>query len=102
MRTREPGLWALLSFVTGAIVTGAFFVMFAMDEGSRAQGGRYYVAIGALVILGVLDTQIERFAIRLAPRRPWTTPPERRYAGISLLLWLAAAVVLLGGAWLLR
>ncbi len=97
----EPGLWLVFGLLTMAVIGAAIVIMLSMDAGSRPRAGRFYVAIGALVLLGFLDTQIERFVIRLAAPSLGTTSPERRYAAVSLPLWLLAAVVLLGAAWLL-
>jgi hypothetical protein len=100
-RSGEHGLWMLLLCLAASIVGGAGFVMLRMDAGSRVQGGRYYVAIGALVLLAVLDKQIERVVVRRAPLYFGVSPPERRYAAVSLVLWLLSAVVLVALAVLL-
>jgi hypothetical protein len=76
----------VLIVVALLVVGGAAWVMFDMDASSRSQGGRFYVAVGALVLLGVLD--------RLAGGR-------RDQALASLVVMLLAAVVLVGLAlWL--
>jgi hypothetical protein len=99
--TLENFLRILLGFITIGTVAGAIFLMLKMDAGSRSQGGRFYVAIAALVILGVVDSAFRKLVIRRAPPSFGTTDAESRYAMISLLLLLVSAVILFGAAWLL-
>ena len=75
--------------------------MLKMDGGSRSQGGRFYVAIAAIVILGAVDSQFRKLVVRRAPFSLGTTEAESRYAMISLLLMLLSAVLLIGLAWYL-
>ncbi|HEY2919628.1 MAG TPA: hypothetical protein VGK77_11625 [Candidatus Binatia bacterium] len=91
----------LLGIVSVATVAGAIFLMLKMDSGSRSQGGRFYVAIAALVILGAVDSQFRKLVVRRAPFSLTTTEAESRYSLVSLLLLLISAVVLIGAAWLL-
>jgi hypothetical protein len=91
----------LLSIIAIATVAGGAFLMLKMDGGSRSQGGRFYVAIAALVILGAVDSQFRKLVARRAPFSVGTTEAESRYALISLLLLLLSAVVLFGAALLL-
>ena len=79
---------------------GAVFLMLKMDSGSRTQE-RFYVAIAALVLLGAVDSQVQRLVRRRMPFSLATTVKERRYSGVSLVLMLVAAVVLIALAWLL-
>jgi hypothetical protein len=82
-----------------SILGGAVFLMLQLDSGHRQV--RLYVAIAALLLLGTLDTQVERLLRRRTPFSIAPTEAERRYSGLSLLVLLAAAVVLIGLAWLL-
>jgi hypothetical protein len=75
--------------------------MIDMDRSSVSQGGRYYVAVAALVALGAIDAQIQKTFNRRLPFSLTTTPQESRYALISLLSLIAAGVVLIGVAWIL-
>jgi hypothetical protein len=99
--TLETFLRILLGFIAVATVAGAVFLMLKMDGGSRGQGGRFYVAIAALVILGAVDSQFRKLVERRAPFSFGTTEAESHYALISLLLLLVSAVILFGAAWLL-
>jgi hypothetical protein len=100
-RTLEVGLAILLGVAASAILAGAIFLMLKMDAGSRSQGGRFYVALAALVALGAVESQLARLVRRRAPLSLTTTAGERRYMVVSLLLLLVAAVVLIGLALLL-
>lgn len=91
----------LLGIIAVATLAGAIFLMLKMDSGSRSQGGRFYVAIIALVILGAVDSQFRKLIVRRAPFSLATTETESRYAMVSLLLMLLSAVVLFGAAWYL-
>jgi len=99
--TLETFLRVLLGFIAVATVAGAIFLMLKMDGGSRSQGGRFYVAIAALVILGAVDSQFRKLVARRAPFSLGTTEAESRYALNSLLLLLISAVILFGAAWVL-
>ena len=102
VRLLERGLWILLGLLAIAIPAGAVFLMLKMDGGSRSQGGRFYVAIAALVALGAVDSQFRRLVIRRMPSFSLeTTAKQRRYSLVSLLLLLTSAVALIGLAWLL-
>ena len=47
---------SLFVVLTTVLVTGAAaWIMVHMDASSRSQGGRFFVAVGALVVLGLLD-----------------------------------------------
>lgn len=98
MQPSEYRLWAVLGFLTGAIVAGTLYIMLHMEAGSRNQGGRFYLALAALVVLAFVETQIERVVIRRVPWQLGVSGPQRRYAGVCLLLLLASAVVLIAGA----
>jgi hypothetical protein len=100
-RTLERALSILLGLVAIAIPAGAIFLMLKMDAGSRSQGGRFYVALAALVAFGAVESQLARLVRRRAPLSLTTTAVERRYTLVSLLLMLVAAVVLIGLALLL-
>lgn len=97
----ETLLRLLLGAVSFATVAGAIFLMLKVNSGSRSQGGRFYVAIAALFILGAVDSAIRKLVIRRAPFSFGTTDAESRYALISLLLLLVSGVILFGAAWLL-
>jgi hypothetical protein len=94
-RAIERVIQLLLGFMAAFIFTGAVFIMLEMDRGSQAKE-RLFVAIIALVLLGTLDTQATRLIKRRLPSSLGTTEVERRYSGASLLLMLAAAVILIG------
>src|SRR5439155_23829290 len=91
----------LLGIVSVATVASAIFLMLKMGSSSRSQGGRFYVAIAALVILGAVDSQFRQLIERRAPFSIATTETESRYAMASLLLMLISTVVLFGAAWFL-
>jgi len=97
--TLDTCLRILLGIVAVATLAGAIFFMLKMDSGSRSQGGRFYVAIAALVILAAVDSQFGKLVERRAPFSLTTTEAESRYASISLLVLLLSAVVLFGAAW---
>ena len=99
--TLETLLRLLLGAVSFATVAGAIFLMLKIDGGSRSQGGRFYVAMAALVILGAVDSEFRKLVARHAPFSIGTTEAESRYALVSLLLLLLSAVVLFGAAWFL-
>lgn len=99
-RTLERVVNVLLGIVVVVVVPGAVFLMLKMDGGSRTQE-RLYVAIAALVILGAVDTQVQRMVRRRVPFSLETTVAERRYTGVSVVLMLVAALVLIGLALLL-
>ena len=74
-----------------------------MDASSASQGGRIYVAIAGLVVLGGIDSAYGWLEAR---RRPfWMEGPGevayRRYLYVSFGLLALAAVVLIGLAVLL-
>ena len=99
--TREIFLRILLGIVAIATLAGAVFLMVKMDSGSRSQGGRFYVAIAALVILAAVDSQFRKLISRRQPFSLTTTEAERRYDLVSLLPAVFSAVLLIGLAWLL-
>jgi len=99
--TLEGFLRVLLGIVAVATVAGAIFLMVKMDSGSRSQGGRFYVAIAALVVLGAVDSQFRKLVKRNLPFSLTTTEAESRYNLVSLLLMLIAAVMLISLAWVL-
>ena len=101
VRALETGLAIFVAVSALIVLVAAIIIILNMDTSSKSQGGRYYVAIGALVILGFLDSQMARIVKRRAPFNLGTTKPERIYAAVSFLLMLLVAVVLLGMAWLL-
>jgi hypothetical protein len=78
--TLEAFLRIFLGFIAAATIAGAIFLMLKMDSGSRSQGGRFYVAIAALFILGAVDSQFRKLVERRAPFSFGTTEAERRYA----------------------
>lgn len=84
-------LRSLLGTVGVATLLGATFLMVKMDSGSRSQGGRFYVAIIALVILGAVDSQFRKLGRRRGSS----------YSIISLAFLLLSIVVLVGAAWYL-
>ncbi len=87
-------------FLIGAAVVVfviAALILATMDDASRSQGGRVYIAIAAILILGAIDTAYGRLEYR---RRPfWMEGPGeaayRRYLLWSLALLLAAAAALI-------
>jgi hypothetical protein len=87
----------------GVVVFGfAIFIIATMEAGSKGQGGRWYVAVGAMVALGAVDTQFGRLVRRRNPLFFLTWPAAyRRYQYQSLLLLALAALVLFMCAWLL-
>jgi hypothetical protein len=99
--TLDTFLRILLIIVAVVTLAGAIFLMLKMDSGSRSQGGRLYVAIAALFILGSVDSQFRKLVERREPFSLTTTEAESRYAFVSLIVLLLAAVVLFGAAWYL-
>ena len=99
-RFLERFIQILLGIMAVVILAGAVFLMLKMDGGSRSKE-RLYVAIVALLLLGTLDSQVERLIRRRAPLSLTTTVEERRYTGVSLVFLLIAAVGLIGLALLL-
>lgn len=99
----ERFLQILLGIGAIAVFAGAVWIMLIMDSSSRSQGGRIYVAIGAVVALGAIAARFEWLANR---RRPLSRSGlgETTYwlkLLLRIALFLLAAIVLLGLALLL-
>ena len=86
----------LLGIVAVAILIGSVFIMLTMDQSSRSQGGRLYVAVIAVVLLGAVDTQFARLVKRRQPLSLIESTEYRRYHIISCLLLLLSTLVLVG------
>jgi hypothetical protein len=86
------GLW----LGAGVVVGLATAIIWTMEPSSAVQGGRYYVAVGALVALVLIDRQMTLLVRRRLPFSLSTLPAERRYHRRSFLLLVAAGVLLLG------
>lgn len=99
-RLLERMVQVLLAISAVVILGGAVFIMLHMGGVSHRKE-RLYVAIAALVLLGTLDSGVERLVKRRTPLSLETTEVERRYSSVSLLLILGAAVLLIGLAWFL-
>jgi hypothetical protein len=89
------------------VVAAAALILFAlaiaiivdMEPSASSQGGRYFVAVAALVVLGGLLGYGGRLVERDAPFVFGTSDQEQRYYMIGLGLFACAALVLLGVAW---
>jgi hypothetical protein len=90
------GLGALLWATGLAVVAGSAAIIVTMDGSSASQGGRYYVAIAAIVVLVFIDRQMATLMRRRLPWRLGTQPAERRYHARSFLLLLVTSIFLLG------
>jgi hypothetical protein len=95
-RTLETVLRALLWIVAGGIIGGAAAIILTMDPASAAQGGRFYVAVIAIVALAAVDHQLRRLLRRRLPFSLTTQPEERRYNRNSYVLLALASALLLG------
>lgn len=97
MLGRLLGLVSLVVFALGAVMIAN------IDASSRSQGGRFYVAVATVVVLGVLNERANWLA-----RRRWKAPgffgmsdEARRFTLLSTLGLVLAAVLLLGLALLM-
>jgi hypothetical protein len=93
----DRGLRIILIVSAIAVFVAAALMLATMDAGTRAQGGRIYVTIAAILILAAIDGQYGRLEWR---RRPlWMEGPGevayRRYVVSSVGLLLAAAAALI-------
>ena len=89
-------LQRLLASVAGVILAGSVFIMLNLGPGPRGQGGRFYVAVAAVVLLGVVVGQLGRLVERRAPLGFGTPAAVRRYYLWSLLLLAFSATGLVG------
>jgi hypothetical protein len=96
MSSLERLLAILLGLLAVSILAGAILIMFGVDRGSISQGGRIYVAIAALVLLGAVETQVVRLMVRRLPFSLTTTPQQRRYGLTNLLVMLVCGAGLVG------
>jgi hypothetical protein len=94
----EAVLRVLLRSLAAAVIVIAMAVMWTMGEGSASQGGRFYVAVIAIVVLGAINAQQTRLLRRRLPFAVGTLPEERRHARASLLMLLLVSGLLLGFA----
>lgn len=93
----DRGMRLVLVISAATVFVVAVMLLATMDAGSRAQGGRIYVTIAAILILGAIDKLYGRLEWR---RRPlWMEGPGeaayRRYLGSSIVLLLTAAAALI-------
>jgi hypothetical protein len=100
-RATEGFLGVLLAFIAGFVLIFGVGVLFAIGGGPEHRPDRLIVAIGALLLLGWLDTQATRLARRRQPLLAPDTAGYRRFVVWSSLGFLLAAVLLLGVAWYL-
>jgi hypothetical protein len=86
------------TIVAAVIVSAALAMMLDMGASERSQGGRFYVAVGALLVVGFVDRVVSSFAGRGEPFSFGTSEAERARALRSLVILVVAAVVLIGAA----
>lgn len=92
-RVLERPLLVVLGIAAVVILIGAVFVMRSV---SPVSGGRLYVALAAVLILGAVDTQIGRVLFRRRPIRLDEPIYDPRYKIISVLVLVASAILLIG------
>ena len=100
-RMLDRFLRILLGIVAVAILMGSTLIMLTMDTASRSQGGRLYVAVAAVLLLGAVDTQFARLARRRRPLSLIEPAEYSRYRVLSCLLLLLSTLALVGLALLL-
>lgn len=97
----ESLLLALLAVGAVGVLAGAVAIIATMEDGSKSQGGRYFVAVGAVVALGWLDQQLMHLVWRRYALIDGDWSRYRRVCVLSGLLLLVIAVLLIGLARLL-
>lgn len=98
----ELFLRASLIAIGVAIFGFAILIIATMEAGSKSQGGRWYVAVGAMVALGAIDTQYGRLVRRRLPFDLFGFSQQwMRYGLKSMLLLCLAGLVLFLCAWLI-
>jgi len=93
----------VLSGVSAVGVLGVAILIMLDIGSSEAQGGRYYVAVAAILVLGAIESQIAKMVQR---RVKWSLlGPEptynRPYTMWSCLVMLVCGAVLIGLAYFL-
>jgi hypothetical protein len=101
LRSVERFSQVLLAFAAGFTIIFGVGLMFAIGGGRAHLPGRLAVAVGAIFVLGAIDTQATRLAKRHRPLIAPDPPGYRRYVIASALGLLLAAVLLFGLAWFL-
>lgn len=95
LRAGERLLFGILAVAALATIVLAVVIMIDIGGGRPNLADRLVIAVGAIVILGGLDTQATRLVHRrrplLAPDPPW----YRRFIVWSSLGWLATSAFLL-------
>ena len=87
--------------MAAGILAGAVLIIATMEAGSKSQGGRFFVAAGALVALGWVDQQLMRLAWRRYALVDGDWPNYRRVCILTGLLLLVTGAFLFGLAHLL-
>ena len=94
-------LGIFLACVAGLTFVMGIVIMLSIGGGKSNLANRLIVAVGALSILGAIDTQATRLANRRRPILASDPPSYRRFLLSSAAAFLSAAVILLGVAVLL-
>ena len=92
-RAGERVLWVILTGTAIATLVLGVVLMLAIGGGQTHLGGRLAVAVGAIFVLGALDTQATRLARRRRPLLAPDPPAYRRFVVWSAI-GMASAVIL--------
>ena len=97
----ESFLLVFLGVAAAGIFGVAVAIIATMEDGSKSQGGRFYVAVGALVALGWVDQQLMKLVWRRYALVDGDWPQYRRVCLLSGLLLVVVGAILFGLACLL-
>lgn len=99
--TLESFLLVLLGVAAAGILAGAVAIIATMEGDSKSQGGRYFVAVGALAALGWVDKQLMNLVWRRYALVDGDWARYRRVCILSGLVLLVVGAILFGLAYLL-
>jgi hypothetical protein len=94
-RRLENVLFLVLGAAGVAVFVGAIVIMWGMDS---AYGGRFYVVVVAMLLLGAMETVVGRTMHRRWPLRLDLPFHNRGYGLIALLALAGAGAVLIAAA----